>query len=257
MSLPSASRTVVSAAAVTLVAILISIYIVSQFLRNSVGVIAPNLAAELALSPVEVGLLSSTFFFVFAAVQNSRWRGARPLRPADLPDGWRCHHAVGTIVFAAAVSPVILIFGRALLGLGTAGSLVASLAVYAQRFPPERFATLTGVQVGIGTLGTLMATALAVATAVLTQIAGSMLWAPMDRLIGSHKLAGAGGRSDQRRGARLARAASNPQSVDVLWFAAFGRIWPCSRFTGSGRPYGLQHGLEWAAPSLRRPSAGS
>lgn len=69
MSLPSASRTVVSAAAVTLVAILISIYIVSQFLRNSVGVIAPNLAAELALSPVEVGLLSSTFFFVFAAVQ--------------------------------------------------------------------------------------------------------------------------------------------------------------------------------------------
>jgi hypothetical protein len=61
MSLPSASRTVVSAAAVTLVAILISIYIVSQFLRNSVGVIAPNLAAELALSPVEVGLLSPPY----------------------------------------------------------------------------------------------------------------------------------------------------------------------------------------------------
>jgi hypothetical protein len=75
---------------------------------------------------------------------------------------------VGTLVFALATSPGVLIFGRALLGFGTAGSLVASLAVYAQRVRPERFATLTGLQVGIGTLGTLMATApLAVSTAAI------------------------------------------------------------------------------------------
>jgi predicted MFS family arabinose efflux permease len=61
-----------------------------------------------------------------------------------------------------------LALGRALLGLGTAGSLVASLAVYAQRFPPERFAALTGLQVGIGTVGTLLATApLAVSAATI------------------------------------------------------------------------------------------
>jgi MFS family permease len=159
---------VVSAAAVTLVAILISIYIVSQFLRNSVGVIAPNLAAELALSPVEVGLLSSTFFFVFAAVQIPVGVVLDRFGPRVCLVAGAAITVVGTVVFAAAVSPVILIFGRALLGLGTAGSLVASLAVYAQRFPPERFATLTGVQVGIGTLGTLLATApLAVATAAI------------------------------------------------------------------------------------------
>ena len=56
-------------AVVVLVGTLIAIYIVSQFLRNSIGVIAPNLAAELGLSPAEIGLLSSVFFFAFAAVQ--------------------------------------------------------------------------------------------------------------------------------------------------------------------------------------------
>jgi MFS family permease len=323
MSLPSASRTVVSAAAVTLVAILISIYIVSQFLRNSVGVIAPNLAAELALSPVEVGLLSSTFFFVFAAVQIPVGVVLDRFGPRVCLVAGAAITVVGTIVFAAAVSPVILIFGRALLGLGTAGSLVASLAVYAQRFPPERFATLTGVQVGIGTLGTLLATApLAVATAaigwrasflavgaftfavglliavvvrdnarpgdrgetmreslsgilavmrtpsvgrlfvmnmavystfslivglwggpylthiygygleergsfllvaVLTQIAGSMLWGPMDRLIGSHKLPVLAGAvtSAAVLGWPALQATLGP-SMLVLWFAAFG-----------------------------------
>ena len=69
MSIQNAVRTAISGAAITLVATLVSIYIVSQFLRNSIGVIAPNLAAEIGLSAAEIGLLSSTFFFVFAAVQ--------------------------------------------------------------------------------------------------------------------------------------------------------------------------------------------
>jgi len=58
-----------SAIALAVVATLGALYIVSQFLRNSVGVIAPNLAAEMGLTPVELGLLSGIYFFVFAATQ--------------------------------------------------------------------------------------------------------------------------------------------------------------------------------------------
>ncbi len=54
---------------VLLVVALGGIYIVSQFLRNSVGVIAPNLATELGLSASEIGLLASVIFFSFAAAQ--------------------------------------------------------------------------------------------------------------------------------------------------------------------------------------------
>src|SRR6516165_5981793 len=161
MSIQSAVRTAISGTAITLVATLVSIYIVSQFLRNSVGVIAPNLAADLGLSPAEIGLLSSIFFLAFAAVQI-------PLGMALDRFGPRLCLVVGAIVFACAASPSVLIFGRALQGLGTAGSFVASLAVYARRFPPDRFATLAGLQVGIGTLGALLATApLAFSTATI------------------------------------------------------------------------------------------
>src|SRR5258708_36200070 len=58
-----------SAIAVAVVITLGALYVVSQFLRNSVGVIAPNLAAEMRLSPIDLGLLSSIYFFVFAATQ--------------------------------------------------------------------------------------------------------------------------------------------------------------------------------------------
>src|SRR5436305_13143428 len=61
---PSGSRGIV-----TLVGTLAAIYLVSQFLRNSVGVIAPDLAREMGLSAGEIGLLSSAFFFSFAAAQ--------------------------------------------------------------------------------------------------------------------------------------------------------------------------------------------
>jgi MFS family permease len=323
MSIPTASRTAISDAAVTLVATLISIYIVSQFLRNSIGVIAPNLAADLGLSAAEIGLLSSTFFFVFAAVQIPLGLALDRFGPRLCLMAGAAVTVIGTVVFASAASPGGLIVGRALLGLGTAGSLVASLAVYAQRFPLDRFATLTGLQVGIGTIGTLMATApLAVSTAtigwrasflavggftlivglviavvirddartrsrhetmreslagilavmrtpsvgrlfvmnlvayssfglivglwggpylthiygfdleqrgsfllipVLTQIAGSIVWGPMDRLVGSYKLpvlVGAGATAAALAYLALVGTLSPPMLV--LWFAAFG-----------------------------------
>ena len=168
MRVPSVSRPALSGAAVALVATLISIYIVSQFLRNSIGVIAPDLAAEVGLSAAEIGLLSSTFFFVFAAVQIPVGVALDRFGPRLCLVVGAAITVAGTMVFASATSPGTLGLGRALLGLGTAGSLVASLAVYAQRFPPERFAALTGLQVGIGTVGTLLATApLAVSAATI------------------------------------------------------------------------------------------
>jgi len=323
MSIQSAVRTAISGTAITLVATLVSIYIVSQFLRNSVGVIAPNLAADLGLSPAEIGLLSSIFFLAFAAVQIPLGMALDRFGPRICLVVGAAITVVGAVVFACAASPGVLIFGRALQGLGTAGSFVASLAVYARRFPPDRFATLAGLQVGMGTLGALLATApLAFSTAtigwrgsflgvaavtfligllialvvkddagcarsretlreslsgilavlrtpsvgrlfvmnlvaystfglivglwggpylthiygydleqrgsfllipVLTQIVGSMLWGPLDRLTGSHKgpvLAGAGATAAAL--GYLALVGTLTPFALVAWFAAFG-----------------------------------
>ena len=58
-----------SAIAIAVVATLGVLYGVIQLRRNSVAVIAPDLAAEIGLSPIEIGLVSSIYFFVFAATQ--------------------------------------------------------------------------------------------------------------------------------------------------------------------------------------------
>ena len=148
-----------SALAVAVVAILGLLYIVSQFLRNSVGVIAPNLATEVGLSPIEIGLLSSIYFFCFAATQL-------PLGVAlDRFGPKRCMlvsiavTVAGSTAFALAHDVSGLVVSRALLGFGTACFLMAPVALYARWFPPERFSTLAGIHLGVGSLGALLATA--------------------------------------------------------------------------------------------------
>lgn len=155
-----------SGAAVALIATMIAIYLVSQFLRNSVGVIAPNLAQELGLTASDIGLLSSAFFLVFAAAQIPLGIALDRFGPRLCLLVCAVVAVVGALVFAMASSTTGLVFGRALLGLGCSAAFMAPLALYARRFPPERFATLVGLQLGLGSIGTLLATApLAYATA--------------------------------------------------------------------------------------------
>jgi MFS family permease len=145
--------------ALAIVATLGVLYIVSQFLRNSVGVIAPNLVSEVGLSPLELGLLSSAYFFVFAAVQLPLGVALDRFGPKLCLLVSAAITVAGCLVFALSSSAAGLIAGRALLGLGTACFLMAPLALYARWFAPDRFSTLGGIQLGIGSLGALAATA--------------------------------------------------------------------------------------------------
>ncbi len=155
-------------ASIVLVATLGSIYMVSQFLRNSVGVIAPNLASELALNASEIGLLSSTFFFSFAAAQIPLGIALDRYGPKRCMLVCSVIAVIGTILFAISTSPWALIFSRVLMGLGSSCYLMAPLALYAQRYPPDRFSMLVGLQLGVGSVGTLLATApLALSTAAI------------------------------------------------------------------------------------------
>ncbi len=146
-------------AIVTLVGTLAAIYMVSQFLRNSVGVIAPNLAREIGLSAAEIGLLSSAFFLSFAAAQLPLGLALDRYGPRLCMIVCAVVSVIGAGLFAFATTPAGLILARILMGLGTSCYLMAPLALYAKRFPPERFTTLASVQIGVGTIGTLLVTA--------------------------------------------------------------------------------------------------
>jgi MFS family permease len=158
-SAPQRGARLFSSLALAIIVTLGVLYIVSQFLRNSVGVIAPNLAAEIGLSPLEIGLLSSIYFFCFAATQLPLGVALDRFGPKLCMLVSIALTVVGSVVFALAPSVGGLVTGRALLGFGTACFLMAPLALYARWFPPQRFSTLAGIHLGIGSLGALFATA--------------------------------------------------------------------------------------------------
>ncbi len=155
-----ASRSATSfAATIALVGTLGAIYMVSQFLRNSIGVIAPNLAAELRLSAGEIGLLSSAFFFSFAGAQIPLGVALDRYGPKICMLVCTAIAVAGTILFALAASPLAAITARVLMGIGSSCYLMAPLALYARRYAPDRFSMLVGIQLGLGSVGTLLATA--------------------------------------------------------------------------------------------------
>lgn len=146
-------------AALFLVAALAAIYAISQFLRNSIGVIANDLARELSLSATQTGLLSSAFFFAFAAVQIPVGIAIDRYGPKKTMMVTAALTVVSTILFALAPSASALIAARALMGLGCSTFLMAPLVIFARRFAPVRFAGLASLHMSLANIGTLSATA--------------------------------------------------------------------------------------------------
>ena len=134
-------------------------YSISQFLRNTIGVIAPDLATELGLNAIQIGFLSSAFYFAFAATQIPLGIALDRFGPKRCIIAFAGITIIGCLAFAAAGSAVTLILARILIGIGSASFLMGALALYARRFSPQQFSSVTGIQLGIGTLGTLVATA--------------------------------------------------------------------------------------------------
>jgi MFS family permease len=172
-------------AGIWLVLVLSTAQLVSQFLRNGVGVIAPNLASELSISAGGLALLSSSFFLAFAIAQIpvgmliDRF-GAR------FTMLWSTAIAVaGCVVFAIGQNLETLVAGRVLMALGCSSFYVAPLAIYARWFKPQYFSTVVGAQLGLSGLGMLAATApLAIATAAIGWRASFIIVAALAALSG-------------------------------------------------------------------------
>ena len=140
-----------------MVIVLVALFNFSYLYRTAPAVIAPSLMQEFSLGAERLGLLSSTFYYVFAAAQI-------PLGPALDSIGPRLTlsllgtvGAIGSLVFALAPSFGLCLLGRALIGLGMSGMLMGTLTIIANWFPPRSFATLAGMVAALGTVGALLA----------------------------------------------------------------------------------------------------
>lgn len=134
-------------------------YFLSYLYRTINAVIAPDLVRDFAVTPGQLGLLTSAYFLTFAAVQLPLGMVLDRFGPRRVNIVLLAIAAAGAAVFAWAAAFGELLAGRAIIGIGVSGALMASLKAFTVWFPPQRLATMNGLLMATGGLGALAASA--------------------------------------------------------------------------------------------------
>lgn len=137
---------------VTLAAILV----LSQFFRASIGVIAPELARDVGLTPEALGLASGAFFLAVGVMQIPVGMLFDRFGPRRTVAGLSLLAIAGALLHAAAQDAVTIVVARLLLGVGCAGNFMAVVVIYS-RAHKERLASLLGRAFAASQIGILMA----------------------------------------------------------------------------------------------------
>ncbi len=123
------------------------------FQRVIPSVMVDRLMADFAVGGAVLGTLSSLYFYAYAAMQLpvgamvDRWGPGLPYAGALILA------ALGSSLFAVAETIEMAYAGRILIGVGSAFGWVAALKIIAERFPPGRFAMMSGAGMFIGLCG--------------------------------------------------------------------------------------------------------
>lgn len=133
-------------------------YFLSYFYRSVNAVISGPLGQEFGLSAADLGLLTSVYFFGFAAFQLPLGVLLDRYGPRRVQANLLLVAALGAIVFSLGTNIFLLALGRTLIGIGVAGGLMASFKVITLWFPPERWPRVNGMFMAIGGLGVVAAT---------------------------------------------------------------------------------------------------
>lgn len=141
--------------------ILVVLYVLgfsNLFLRSSLGVMAPHLAAEMQLAPWQLSLVASSFFIAYALMQIPTGMLFDRFGPRRTLSAMLLFTAAGTALFAAATTGPLLVAGRVLMGLGCAGVFTGAFLVLALWLPKDRVVSASGNLNGVAGIGNLAAT---------------------------------------------------------------------------------------------------
>ncbi|MDA7949468.1 MAG: MFS transporter [Hyphomicrobiaceae bacterium] len=133
-------------------------FFVSMAFKCINAILAHPLMEELHLASVEVGWITSLFLLTFAVMQLplglilDHW-GPRKTQALLFVVG-----AAGITVFGLASDVTMLAAGRAILGIGMAGGLMAAFKATADWCKTEEIPFYNGIILGVGGLGALMVT---------------------------------------------------------------------------------------------------
>src|SRR5450759_1761154 len=135
----------------------VAAYVLSFFQRFAPAGIASDLAAAFNTSASSLGALAATYFYVYTLMQVptgilvDTFGARRILLMGGLVGG------AGSLMFGLAPGLELALLGRTLIGLGVSVTFIAMLKIIAVSFDERRFATLVGLSMLIGNLGSVLA----------------------------------------------------------------------------------------------------
>lgn len=140
------------------IAALVAAYVLSQFYRAFLAVLAPVLEVEIGAGAEDLAAASGVWFLAFALAQvpvGLALDRVGPRLTAALLLG--IGGAGGAAIFAMAEGPGAVTAAMALIGVGCAPVLMAAYFIFARTYAPAVFGTLAGVMIGVGSMGNLAA----------------------------------------------------------------------------------------------------
>ena len=132
-------------------------YVLSQFYRSFMAVLTPSLISELGATKAQLSFASGAWFVAFALAQFAIGVSLDrygPKRTASLL--MAVCGGGGAFLFAAASAPWMVIAAMALIGVGCAPVLMASVFIFARTYSPARLAILVSWLVGFGSFGNVI-----------------------------------------------------------------------------------------------------
>lgn len=133
-------------------------YFLSYALRSVNAAIAPLLVNDLGLSASQLGNLSSAYLLFFAILQLPMGTWLDRYGPRRTEAALLIVAAVGCLVFAMAQTFLGTWIGRALIGAGVSGCLMAAYKGFREYFPLDQQSRLASWMLMAGTAGVLTTT---------------------------------------------------------------------------------------------------
>jgi predicted MFS family arabinose efflux permease len=130
----------------------------SSLLRAVNAVLAPSLMGELALTPGQLGLLTSAFFFAFALVQLPVGIALDRYGPRKVQPLLMLVAATGALLFAQGTTFMGLLVARAIIGFGLGGCFMSAVKSVSTWIGPARLPSVHGYLIAVGGLGAASAT---------------------------------------------------------------------------------------------------
>ncbi len=131
---------------------------ISCLLRTVNAVLAPQLVTAAALSPGELGLLTSAYFFAFAIAQLPVGIALDRFDPRLVQCPMLLLAALGTLAFAGSHDFAQMLCARTLMGLGLAGCFMAAVKAISTWIAPAKLPSVQGYLIAAGGLGAASST---------------------------------------------------------------------------------------------------